>query len=63
MYNTGLILNRINIGFIASLVGFTSSVALIYQAAVNLGADLAMVSSWIFALGLGMGVTDRKSVV
>ena len=58
MHNTSLILNRINIGFIAALVGFTSSVALIYQAAVNLGTDLAMVSSWIFALGLGMGVTS-----
>ncbi|QUM75724.1 benzoate/H(+) symporter BenE family transporter [Moritella sp. 24] len=54
----GIILNRINMGFIAALVGFTSSIALIYQAASNLGADLVMVSSWIFALGLGMGITS-----
>ncbi|MDX2321447.1 MAG: benzoate/H(+) symporter BenE family transporter [Moritella sp.] len=53
-----VILNRINMGFIAALVGFTSSIALIYQAATNLGADLVMVSSWIFALGLGMGITS-----
>jgi benzoate membrane transport protein len=58
MKSAGVILNRINIGFIAALVGFTSSVALIYQAAFNLGADLAMVSSWIFALGIGMGITS-----
>ncbi|MBW8184907.1 benzoate/H(+) symporter BenE family transporter [Shewanella nanhaiensis] len=58
MKNVSLILNRINAGFLAFLVGFTSSVALIYQAAVNLGADLTMVSSWIFALGIGMGLTS-----
>lgn len=55
---SSIILNRINMGFIASLVGFTSAIALIYQAAINLGADLEMVSSWIFALGLGMGITS-----
>ncbi|MFT7681063.1 MAG: benzoate membrane transport protein [Moritella dasanensis] len=53
-----VILNRVNMGFIAALVGFTSSIALIYQAATNLGADLVMVSSWVFALGLGMGITS-----
>jgi benzoate membrane transport protein len=53
-----VILNRVNMGFIAALVGFTSSIALIYQAAINLGADLVMVSSWVFALGLGMGITS-----
>ena len=58
MTQVSLILNRINTGFIAVLVGFTSTVALIYQAAINLGGDLQMVSSWIFALGLGMGVTS-----
>ncbi|WP_083797960.1 benzoate/H(+) symporter BenE family transporter [Moritella sp. PE36] len=52
------ILNRLNMGFIAALIGFTSSIALIYQAASNLGADLVMISSWVFALGLGMGLTS-----
>ncbi|QUM81807.1 benzoate/H(+) symporter BenE family transporter [Moritella sp. 5] len=55
---TSTILNRINMGFIASLIGFTSSIALIYQAASNLGADLVMISSWVFALGLGMGLSS-----
>lgn len=55
---TSVVFNRINMGFIASLVGFTSSIALIYQAASNLGADLVIISSWIFALGLGMGITS-----
>ena len=55
---TSTILNRINMGFIAALIGFTSSIALIYQAASNLGADLVIISSWVFALGLGMGLTS-----
>ncbi|MGF1764576.1 benzoate/H(+) symporter BenE family transporter [Aliivibrio kagoshimensis] len=58
MKQAGLILNRINTGFIAVLVGFTSTVALIYQAAINLGGDIQMVSSWLLALGLGMGITS-----
>ncbi|MBL4832033.1 MAG: benzoate/H(+) symporter BenE family transporter [Aliivibrio sp.] len=58
MTQAGLILNRINTGFIAVLVGFTSTVALIYQAAINLGGDIQMVSSWLLALGLGMGITS-----
>ena len=52
------ILNRMNMGFIATLIGFTSSIALIYQAAANLGGDLVIISSWVFALGLGMGLTS-----
>ena len=45
-------------GFVAVLVGFTSSVAIIFQAAQTLGATAAQTSSWIWALGLGMGVTS-----
>jgi benzoate membrane transport protein len=45
-------------GFIAVLVGFTSSVALVFAAAQNLGADEAQLRSWIWALGLGMAVTS-----
>ncbi|MCV2353189.1 benzoate/H(+) symporter BenE family transporter [Paucibacter sp. B2R-40] len=45
-------------GFVAVLVGFTSSVAIIFQAAQALGATAAQTSSWIWALGLGMGVTS-----
>jgi len=45
-------------GFIAVLVGFTSSVALVFAAAQNLGADEGQLRSWIWALGLGMAVTS-----
>ena len=45
-------------GFVAVLVGFTSSVAIIFHAAQALGATAAQTSSWIWALGLGMGVTS-----
>lgn len=45
-------------GFVAVLVGFTSSVALVFAAAQNLGASPAQMASWIWALGLGMGLTS-----
>ena len=45
-------------GFVAVLVGFTSSVAIVFQAAQSLGATPAQTSSWIWALGLGMGLTS-----
>src|SRR5690349_18967304 len=43
-------------GFVAVLVGFTSSVAIVFQAATALGASPAQVSSWMWALGVGMGL-------
>jgi benzoate membrane transport protein len=45
-------------GFVAVLVGFTSSVVIVFQAAAALGATPAQTVSWIWALGLGMGVTS-----
>lgn len=45
-------------GFIAVLVGYTSSVAIIFQAADSLGATQAQLNSWMLALGLGMGLTS-----
>jgi len=45
-------------GFIAVLVGFTSSVALIFQAAQNLSATPAQTASWLWALGIGMAVSS-----
>ncbi len=45
-------------GFVAVLVGFTSSVALIFQAAQNLSATPAQTASWLWALGIGMAVTS-----
>ena len=45
-------------GFVAVLVGITSSVVLVFQAAAAFGATPAQTASWIWALGLGMGVTS-----
>ena len=44
-------------GFITVLVGFASSAVIVFQAAQAAGADQAQIASWIWALGLGMGVT------
>ena len=43
-------------GFVAVLVGFTSSVAIVFQAAQAFGASTAQITSWMWALGLGMGL-------
>src|SRR5215467_6927669 len=45
-------------GFIAVLVGFTSSVAIVFQAAQALGATPAQTTSWMWALGVGTGLTS-----
>ncbi|GAB4037775.1 MAG: benzoate/H(+) symporter BenE family transporter [Rubrivivax sp.] len=45
-------------GFVAVLVGFTSSVVIVFQAAAALGATPEHATSWIWALGLGMGATS-----
>lgn len=45
-------------GFVAVLVGFTSSVAIVFQAATALGATPAQTISWVWALGLGMGLSS-----
>ena len=45
-------------GFVAVLVGFTSSVAIVFAAAQALGATPAQSTSWMWALGLGMGLTS-----
>ena len=51
-----LSLSAATAGFVAVLVGFTSSVAVVFQAATALGATPAQISSWMWALGLGMGL-------
>ncbi|MFL6665294.1 MAG: benzoate/H(+) symporter BenE family transporter [Rhizobacter sp.] len=51
-----LSLSAASAGFVAVLVGFTSSVAIVFQAATALGATPAQISSWMWALGLGMGL-------
>ena len=44
-------------GFVAVLVGYTSSVAIVFQAAQALGASPAQTASWMWALGLAMGIS------
>src|SRR6186713_86623 len=43
-------------GFVAVLVGFTSSVAIVFQAALAFNATPAQIASWMWALGIGMGL-------
>jgi benzoate membrane transport protein len=43
-------------GFVAVLVGFTSSVAIVFQATQALHATPEQTTSWMWALGLGMGL-------
>jgi benzoate membrane transport protein len=57
-------------GFVVVLVGFTSTGAVVFQAAQNLGATQAQINSWMWALGIGMGLASiipsliyRKPVV
>jgi benzoate membrane transport protein len=50
-------LSHLSAGFIAVLVGYTSSAAIVFQAATAAGAGPADISSWLLALGLGMGAT------
>lgn len=52
-----LSLSHLSAGFIAVLVGYTSSAAIVFQAASAAGAGSAEISSWLWALGLGMGAT------
>lgn len=47
----------VSAGFVATLVGFTSTIALIFHAARSLGASPEQVTSWVLALGVGMGLS------
>ena len=51
-----LSLSAVVTGFVVVLVGFTSTGALVFQAAQSLGANQAQINSWMWALGLGMGL-------
>jgi benzoate membrane transport protein len=52
-----LSLSAIVAGFVTVLVGFTSSAVIVFQAATTVGAGPAEIASWMWALGLGMGLT------
>jgi benzoate membrane transport protein len=45
-------------GFVAVLVGYTSSAAIIFQAAAAAGATPLQIGGWLSMLGLGMGITS-----
>jgi benzoate membrane transport protein len=49
-------LSAFTAGFVAVLVGFTSSVAIVFQAALAFKASPEQLTSWMWALGLGMGL-------
>ncbi|MBK8071855.1 MAG: benzoate/H(+) symporter BenE family transporter [Ramlibacter sp.] len=51
-----LSLSAATAGFVAVLVGFTSSVAIVFQAAQAFNASPELITSWMWALGLGMGL-------
>ena len=50
-------LSAVAAGFVTVLVGFASSAAIVFQAAQALGATPAQTASWMWALGIGMGLT------
>ncbi|SFJ19487.1 benzoate membrane transport protein [Celeribacter neptunius] len=54
---SGLKLSHLVSGSIAVLLGYTSSVAIIFQAIDVLGVPQAVANSWMLALGLGMGLS------
>jgi benzoate membrane transport protein len=52
------LLNRATAGLVAVIIGFASSIALIYQVVITLGGTPDLVASWILMLGLVMGTTS-----
>ncbi|MDE2595111.1 MAG: benzoate/H(+) symporter BenE family transporter, partial [Burkholderiales bacterium] len=50
-------LTAVSAGFVATLVGFSSTIALIFHAARSLGASPDQITSWVLALGVGMGLS------
>jgi benzoate membrane transport protein len=52
-----LSITGVTAGFVSVLVGFASSAVIVFQAAQTAGATPAEISSWLFALGVGMGAT------
>lgn len=50
-------LSALAAGFVTVLVGFASSAVIVFGAARTLGASEAQAASWMWALGIGMGLT------
>ncbi len=51
-------LNHLTAGFVTVLVGFTASVAIVFQATLAAGGSEKDVASWIFALSLGLALSN-----
>lgn len=51
-------LSHLSAGFTAVLVGYTSSMVIIIQAATSAGATPSQIESWLLALGVTMGLTS-----
>ena len=58
MASKNIAISHISAGFTAVLVGYTSSIVIVIQAAIQAGANSAQISSSLLALGLVMGVTS-----
>lgn len=50
--------SHLSAGFVAVLVGYTSSAVIVFQAASAAGTGPAEISSWLWALGVGMAATS-----
>jgi len=50
--------SHLTAGFVAVLVGYTSSAVIIFQAAAAAGASPEQIGGWLSALGLAMGATS-----
>lgn len=50
-------LSQMTAGFVAVMIGFTSTVVLVFQAAIAAGANTAEISSWLFALGFSIAIS------
>lgn len=57
MRNPSSLFPAVLAGFVAVLVGYASSAAIIWQAAATAGASSHQIAGWMTALGLGMGVS------
>lgn len=51
-------LPAISAGFIAVIIGYTSSAAIVWQAALAAGASPAIAAGWLSALGVAMGISS-----
>lgn len=50
-------LSAINAGLLAVIISYSSTIAIVLQAGKAAGADSAQLGSWMFALGIGVGIS------